>query len=64
MLHARSEYRRMVADAGERPSDATLRAGLFLGLWEEELRLCDTAGEGWEGRSALPETPRGVAQRL
>lgn len=64
MLHARSEYRRMVADAGERPSDATLRAGLFLGLWEEELRLCDTAGEGSEGRSALPEIPRGVAQRL
>ncbi len=38
LLHARSEYSRFVADAGGRPTPATLRRSLFIGLWEEELR--------------------------
>jgi hypothetical protein len=37
MLHARSEHRRMVADAGGPPTADVLRRSLFLGLWEEEL---------------------------
>jgi hypothetical protein len=38
MLHSRSEYQRMTADAGGPPSCATLQKGIFVGLWEEELR--------------------------
>lgn len=35
---SRFEYQRLGADAGERPKPALLRRGLFLSLWEEELR--------------------------
>jgi hypothetical protein len=38
MLHARSEYSRLAADAGGRPKIEALRESIFLGLWEEELR--------------------------
>ena len=38
LLHARSEYSRFVADAGGTPTSETLRRGLFISLWEEELR--------------------------
>lgn len=37
MLHSRSELRRQEEDAGGAPSEATLREGLFLALWEEEM---------------------------
>ncbi len=38
MLHARSEHRRLAADAGGKPAADVLRRSLFVGLWEEELR--------------------------
>lgn len=37
LLHARSEYQRLVADAGGAPDQASLRHSLFVALWEEEL---------------------------
>lgn len=37
MLHARSEYRRFVADAGGAPSPTVLRRSIFMALWEEEV---------------------------
>lgn len=37
MLHSRSELRRQEEDAGGAPSGETLREGLFLSLWEEEM---------------------------
>jgi hypothetical protein len=37
MIHSRSEYRRMVADAGGQPSLEALRRSLFLQLWRTEL---------------------------
>lgn len=36
-LHARSEHRRLTADAAGRPDPALLRRSLFVGLWTEEL---------------------------
>jgi len=38
LVHARSEYRRLWADAGGPPGRAALRSSLFVALWEEELR--------------------------
>jgi hypothetical protein len=38
LLHSRSEYRRLVDDAGGRPEPAALRRSLFVSLWEEEVR--------------------------
>jgi hypothetical protein len=38
MVHARSEYRRLVGRWGNRPPLESLRRSLFLNLWEEELR--------------------------
>ena len=39
LLHAHSEYQRLVADAGVgKPSEAALRASLFVSLWQEEGR--------------------------
>lgn len=38
LLHARSEYARLTADAGKKPSDEILKQGLFVRLWEEEAR--------------------------
>lgn len=37
-LHARSEHRRLVADAGGRPDAEHLRRSLFVELWTEELQ--------------------------
>ena len=37
ILHSRSEYRRLAADAAGRPPDSALRGSLFLQLWEAEL---------------------------
>jgi hypothetical protein len=37
MIHSRSEYRRLVGDAGGRPSDEALRGSLFFQLWKREL---------------------------
>jgi aminoglycoside phosphotransferase (APT) family kinase protein len=37
LIHARSEYQRLVADAGQRPKRAALGKSLFLSLWEEEI---------------------------
>jgi hypothetical protein len=39
MVHARSEYRRFVADAGGPPGLDLLRSGVFAGLLEEEARV-------------------------
>ncbi len=38
MLHARSEYERFAADTGGKPDPDNLRRGLFMSLWQEELR--------------------------
>ena len=38
MVHARSEYRHLAADAGGEPADRALRGAIFRGLWEEEVR--------------------------
>jgi hypothetical protein len=38
LLHARSEYRRLVEDAGGRPTDDQLARSLFVSLWRAELR--------------------------
>jgi hypothetical protein len=38
LIHARSEYRRLVADAGRQPDSAALASSLFRSLWEEEIR--------------------------
>ncbi|MBA4159019.1 MAG: aminoglycoside phosphotransferase family protein [Gemmatimonadetes bacterium] len=38
MLHARSEYAQFTGDAGGRPTPEVLRRGVFVRLWEEELR--------------------------
>ena len=38
LIHSRSEYRRLVADAGGPPRADTLGRSLFLALWREELR--------------------------
>src|SRR5207302_1372878 len=35
LVHARSEYRRLWADAGGPPGRAALRSSLFVALWEE-----------------------------
>ena len=37
MIHSRSEYRRLVGDAGDRPTEEALRRSLFLRLWQAEL---------------------------
>jgi hypothetical protein len=37
LIHARSEYQRLLADAGRRPNRAALANSLFLSLWEEEI---------------------------
>ena len=37
LIHARSEYRRLTADASGQPSHEALRDSLFVALWEEEL---------------------------
>ena len=39
MLHADSEYQRMVADVDGEPTTEMLEHSLFLNLWKEELRL-------------------------
>jgi hypothetical protein len=39
LIHARSEYGRLVADAGGPPAPGALAGSLFLALWREELRL-------------------------
>jgi phosphotransferase family enzyme len=39
LLHSRSEYRELEADAGGTPSAQALRGSLFLRLWEEELKF-------------------------
>jgi hypothetical protein len=38
LLHSRSEYARLMTDAGDRPSDETLQHSLFVQLWGEEVR--------------------------
>jgi hypothetical protein len=38
MAHAPSEFRHLSADAGGEPTHDALRRGVFLSLWEEELR--------------------------
>jgi hypothetical protein len=38
ILHSRSEYRELEADAGGRPSPDALQGSLFLRLWKEELK--------------------------
>lgn len=38
LVHARSEYRRLVADAGGVPSRSALDGSLFVGLWREDLQ--------------------------
>jgi len=38
LLHSRSEYARLMTDAGDRPSNETLQHSLFVHLWEEEVR--------------------------
>jgi Phosphotransferase enzyme family len=38
LLHSRSEYQRFMADHAGRPDSQVLRSGLFVTLWEEELR--------------------------
>jgi hypothetical protein len=38
LIHARSEYQSLTADAGRSPSPEKLRDAMFLGLWQEELR--------------------------
>jgi hypothetical protein len=38
IIHSRSEYRRLAADAGGEPTAASLAKSLFLKLWREELR--------------------------
>lgn len=51
MLHSRSEYSHFVADVAGKPERETLRGGLFVGLWEEELRnaagLAPTLKKHW-----------------
>ncbi len=37
-IHARSEHRRLVADSGGRPGADDLCRGVFLALWDEEVR--------------------------
>jgi thiamine kinase-like enzyme len=37
LIHARSEYQRLVADLGVSPPAHRLRTALFVSLWEEEL---------------------------
>jgi Phosphotransferase enzyme family len=37
MIHSRSEYRRLVGDAGGRPTLEALRGSLFFQLWKREL---------------------------
>lgn len=37
LVHSRSDYRHLAADAAGAPTAAVLRRSLFLGLWEEEL---------------------------
>lgn len=38
LLHSRSEFGRLAADAGGPPNPEALRSSLFVALWEEELR--------------------------
>jgi hypothetical protein len=38
LLHARSEYERLLADHGGAPPAAALRGSLFVRLWQEEVR--------------------------
>jgi len=64
-LHARSEHRRLEADYGGRAPLDALRRGLFIGLWEEEIRAVHgiLGGGIVRIRSGLPsddraETPR------
>jgi aminoglycoside phosphotransferase (APT) family kinase protein len=45
LLHSRSEYARLTADAGDQPSDEALRHSTFAQLWEAEVRR-DNANPG------------------
>jgi aminoglycoside phosphotransferase (APT) family kinase protein len=38
LLHSRSEYQHLVADAAGKPAREVLRRSLFVSLWEEEMR--------------------------
>jgi hypothetical protein len=38
LIHSRSDYRHLTADAADVPAPSALRESLFFGLWEEELR--------------------------
>lgn len=38
LIHSRSEYHHLAADAAGRPGREALRRSLFIGLWEEEVR--------------------------
>jgi hypothetical protein len=38
LLHSRSEYQHITADAGGKPQPEVLRRSLFVRLWKEELR--------------------------
>jgi hypothetical protein len=39
LIHCRSDYGHLAADVAGVPSTSALRKSLFLGLWEEELRV-------------------------
>jgi hypothetical protein len=43
MVHARSEFRQFSIDAAGPPAPELLRHGLFLALWEEEVRYAAAA---------------------
>jgi hypothetical protein len=38
LIHSRSDYRHLTADAAGTPAPSALRESLFFGLWQEELR--------------------------
>jgi hypothetical protein len=40
IIHSRSEYRRITAEAGSQPGPDTLRGSVFVSLWEEDLSQC------------------------
>jgi hypothetical protein len=60
LVHARSEYRQLTADAGHRPSPEQLRSAVFITLWQEELRNVEAGARsarafGWDhGKAASP----------
>jgi hypothetical protein len=53
LIHSRSEYRQLTAEAGGPPPPAALRASVFVSLWATELRTGAVAASALLAQEAV-----------